>query len=398
VNRYGVPLFFLDAAGADRYIPFTMRKRKADVYHRLAAHLDDLPAGFPSTESGVEIRILKKLFTEEEAELALLLSVLPEGADSVAVRAKLSAEETDRRLEAMSRKGLVYRQEREGGTRRYSANQYVIGIWEYQVNRLRPDLIEDMDEYMPTLMTKGPWKAVPQLRVVPVNKAIPVRREILAHERAEEMVRGQKRFLVAPCICRRERTLVGEGCGKLEEACLIMGGGVDYWEQNGLGRAIDKDEALALLKRADAEGLVLQPSNAKKISNICMCCGCCCGVLRTIKKNPKPADFVSSPFRATLDSATCKDCGICLTRCPMDALMRDEAGVLRLDPDRCIGCGLCVSTCASASLVLERKPEAEQREVPATFLRTYVEMGRGRKKLKPGPLLIAWVRTKIKKH
>ena len=182
---------------------------------------------------------------------------------------------------------------------------------------------------MPTLLADGPWKKMPQLRVVPVNKAIPVRREILAHEKAEEMVRGQKRFLVAPCICRRERTLVGQGCGKLEEACLIMGGGVDYWEQNGLGRVIDRDEALALLKRADAEGLVLQPSNAKKISNICMCCGCCCGVLRTIKKHPRPAEFVSSPFRAALDPAACSDCGVCLTRCPMEALTRDDGGVLR---------------------------------------------------------------------
>jgi Na+-translocating ferredoxin:NAD+ oxidoreductase subunit B len=371
-------------------------RKNGDVYKRLAVHLDDLPAGFPSTKSGVEIRILKKLFTEEEAAFALLLSVLPESPDSVAVRARLSPEETDRRLEAMSRKGLVYRQEREDGTRRYSANQYVIGIWEYQVNRLNPDLVADMDEYMPTLLAEGPWKKMPQLRVVPVNKAIPVRREILAHERAEEMVRGQKRFLVAPCICRRERTLVGEGCGKLEEACLIMGGGVDFYQQNGLGRVIDRDEALALLKRADAEGLVLQPSNAKKISNICMCCGCCCGVLRTIKKHPRPADFVSSPFRAALDSATCTDCGVCLTRCPMDALARDEGGVLRLNPDRCIGCGLCVSTCGSGSLTLERKPDAEQRDVPATFLRTYVEMARGRKKLKAGPLLLAWLRTKIR--
>jgi Fe-S-cluster-containing hydrogenase component 2 len=80
----------------------------------------------------------------------------------------------------------------------------------------------------------------------------------------------------------------------------------------------------------------------------------------------------------------------------MDALARDEGGVLRLNPDRCIGCGLCVSTCGSGSLTLERKPDAEQRDVPATFLRTYVEMARGRKKLKAGPLLLAWLRTKIR--
>ena len=105
-----------------------------------------------------------------------------------------------------------------------------------------------------------------------------------------------------------------------------MGGGVDYYRENGIGRVIDRDEALAILKRADAEGLVLQPSNAKRIANICMCCGCCCGVLRTIKTHPRPAEFVASPFRVALDATACSDCGVCLTRCPMDALVRDDAG------------------------------------------------------------------------
>ena len=38
-----------------------------DVYTRLREHLDRLPAGFPATESGVELRILKRLFTPDEA-------------------------------------------------------------------------------------------------------------------------------------------------------------------------------------------------------------------------------------------------------------------------------------------------------------------------------------------
>ena len=48
-----------------------------DVYVRLREHLDNLPVGFPKTESGVELRILKRLFTEEEAEMAMHLSYIP---------------------------------------------------------------------------------------------------------------------------------------------------------------------------------------------------------------------------------------------------------------------------------------------------------------------------------
>ena len=188
-----------------------------------------------------------------------------------------------------------------------------------------------------------------------------------------------------------------DGCEKPVEACLVMGGGVEYYEKNGMGRIIDREEALAILKKADEAGFVLQPGNAKKVSNICMCCGCCCGVLRTIRKHPRPAEYVSSPFRASLDEATCEDCGVCLRRCPMEALSRGEReGKVRLDPGRCIGCGLCVSTCPSRSLTLVRKPDAEQRDVPATLRQTYIGMARRRGKLKPANLAKAWVRTKIK--
>src|SRR5512137_1335330 len=64
-----------------------------DVYHRLARHLDDLPGGFPSTESGVELRILQRLFTPEDAELALALTLLTEEPRVIARRAGIPIEE-----------------------------------------------------------------------------------------------------------------------------------------------------------------------------------------------------------------------------------------------------------------------------------------------------------------
>ena len=40
-----------------------------DVYRKLAKVLDTLPNGFPATESGLEIKLLQKIFTPEEADL-----------------------------------------------------------------------------------------------------------------------------------------------------------------------------------------------------------------------------------------------------------------------------------------------------------------------------------------
>ena len=59
-----------------------------DVYRELQEHLDNMPVGYPATESGVEIRILKHLFTPEEAEIALNLSALPETLGKIHRRVK----------------------------------------------------------------------------------------------------------------------------------------------------------------------------------------------------------------------------------------------------------------------------------------------------------------------
>jgi len=353
---------------------------KKDVYERLAKHLDDLPGGYPRTESGVELRILRRLFTPEEAELALKLSLIPQEARVIARKAGLSRAEAATRLEELAKKGLIYRLESLPGTPKYTAIQFAIGIWEFHVNDLSPELIRDMGEYIPTLLDLETWKKAPQLRTVPVGQSIPVAIEILAHENAEAMVRKQTKWLVAPCICRRERKMVGEGCSRLEEVCLVFGRGADFYERNGLGRKISLEETLDLLRRADEEGLVLQPSNSQKIANICCCCGCCCAVLRTIKLHPKPASIVSTAFVASTDPELCSGCETCVSRCQMAAIRIDQ-GKSIVDGDRCIGCGLCVTTCQTGSLRLVRKAAEKLPDVPKNQFEAYRKLGRVRGKL-----------------
>ena len=361
-----------------------------DIYAKLAHHLDNLPGGFPSTESGVELRILRRLFTPEEAKLAVHLTLIPEESRVIARRSKLSPEEAAGQLEEMAKKGLIFRIERKGGATLYMASQYVIGIWEYHVNDLDKDLIRDMNEYIPTLLNLDTWKKAPQLRTVPISRSLNIDREIMTYENAEELVRSQKKFVVAPCICRREAAISGHSCGKPEEVCLVFGMAADYYQKNGTGRAIDEQEALEILKKADEAGLVLQPSNAKKIVNIC----CCCQILKNIKRHPKPASLVSTPFIVSVNPETCKGCGICVERCQMEALrLEDEKVACNLD--RCIGCGLCVSTCPTGSLTLARKPEQDQPEVPKNVFEAALKLGRARGKLSPVSLIKMKVNSKI---
>ena len=146
-----------------------------DVYERLAEHLDDLPAGFPRTESGVEMRILRRLFTPGDAELALHLTLIPGEPRVIADRAKIPVEEAARRLEEMVKKGLISSIRREGKPPLYTALQFVVGFWEGQVNKLDRELAQDAEEYMLTYVDHSFWRALPQVRTIPVGKSISTR-------------------------------------------------------------------------------------------------------------------------------------------------------------------------------------------------------------------------------
>ena len=363
-------------------------------YDRLAQHLDNLPGGFPRTESGVEIRILRRLFTPEDAELAVHLTLIPEEPRVIARRAKIPVKEAARRLEEMSKKGILVGIPREGKPPLYMALQFLVGFWESQVNKLDRELIQEFEEYLPFYSDRSvEWKA-PQLRTIPVGKSISAQAEVMIYERADELVRAHKAFAVSNCICRQEQRIMGRGCIKPEESCMSFGMAASIVVGGNRGRAISKEEVLAILQRAEEAGLVLQPANAKKAAFICTCCGCCCGVLRNLKRYPKPASLVSSAFVASLHTERCKGCGACVKRCQMEAIsLSDKLAVL--DPDRCIGCGLCVSTCPTHSLSLLRKPKANQPYVPRDIMETQVKLGKARGKLGIGKMVSMQVRSKV---
>ncbi len=161
-------------------------KYSTDPHVRLAKHLDDLPGGFPPTDSGVELRILRRLFSPDEAELALHVSLIPEEARVIARRAGLGLNEAGLRLSAMGRKGLIFELTQGSGPTQYAAAQFVIGIWEFHLNDLDPELIRDFNEYLPTLA--GEALKFPQLRTIPVNRSLAPQLTVLSYEKAEALV------------------------------------------------------------------------------------------------------------------------------------------------------------------------------------------------------------------
>ncbi len=353
-----------------------------EIYKRLANRLDRLPGGFPATDSGVEIRILKRLFTPDQAELACHLTLLSETVPVIALRSGLPVEKTAALLTKMAHKGLVFK---SSDPPRYMAAQFVVGIWEYQVGHLNPGLVADMELYFPYLFDASAWQASPQMRTIPVGRSVDAGLEILPHERAEALIGKKESFVVTPCICRKEQKLIGKGCDRPLKACISFGAAESYYIETGAGRRASHDEVLEILKLADKSGLVLQTSNGRDISWICTCCGCCCGVLRNLKQYPRPAELVAAPFMARLDPSLCNGCGVCAKRCQMNALkIHDDRATL--NHDGCIGCGLCVSTCETGALVLERKPVRQQPRVPLNTATSMLRLAWKRKTTGPGDL------------
>lgn len=346
------------------------------MYESLAEHLNRMPAGFPATDSGVELRILRRLFTPDEAALAQLLTLRPEPARLIAKRSGRDPVELAAQLESMARKGLIFRL-RKGDDIRYMAAQFVIGIWEYHVNDLDPDLIRDVNEYLPHFFHPEQRGVTPQLRTIPISRALSSDHAVMPYERARKILEEQDLMVVADCICRKEHAIMGKGCDRPMESCLIFGAAAQYYLDNGLGRVIDHDEALRILDRAEASGLVLQPSNAQKAVSICTCCSCCCQILKSLKAAPSPSRYVASNYFAEVSRDRCVGCETCLDRCPMEAITMAD-GVAGVDRGRCIGCGLCVPTCSEGAIALRVKPDEERTVPPDSFSETMRRVARER--------------------
>ncbi|UCF92030.1 MAG: 4Fe-4S binding protein, partial [Desulfobacterales bacterium] len=344
-----------------------------DVYERLRARLDDLATGFPATESKVEIRILKRLFAEEEAELFLQLAPFLEAPDDVAQRLNREPEEIRAMMEQMARKGLLFRK-RKDALVRYAAVPYVVGIYEFQVKSMDPELARDHEAYFETAFGRRIQTfKTPVLRTIPINRQLVADWPVAPYEDVLAIIDNQERIAIAPCICRTEAKLTERECDKPLENCFSFGSHADYYVENGMGRYITREQAREIVINNERAGLVMQPFNSQKVGGMCSCCGDCCGVLRSLKMQPVPAGAVQSNYFARVDEGECTGCETCLDRCQMEAVDVTD-GIAAVNRERCIGCGLCVTTCPTAAIRLSKKAKEQLYEPPQTGAETYLRI------------------------
>lgn len=336
-----------------------------DVYNKLAQKLDGLPNGFPATESGVELRILQKIFTPEEAEMALKIRPIPEPAEAIAERLGKPLAEMEAVLENMVKKGQIGSAKIKG-QQVYMFVPFVVGVFEFQLERLDKELADLMEEYAPSLMpTLGGVRPALMRVVVPVNAQIDGQHQVHVYEDVRQILGKAKSFQVNECICRKEHAIQGSSCKHPSEVCLAFANSEGAFDNSPRGRVITLQDALDVVAKAEESGLVHATYNVESGQMfMCNCCSCCCGIIRGMKSFNAPHLMAKSNYRASIAADTCAACGTCADeRCPMEAIVEDD-GVYTVQEERCIGCGVCASTCPTESITLIRKPESPE-DAPA---------------------------------
>ena len=331
-----------------------------DIYRKLAKVLDRLPQGFPATESGVEMKLLKKVFTPEEADLFCDLKMTPETAEQIAERTGRSLDRFSETLNSMGLRGLA-EMEPTGDGVLFSINQW-LWIHDEQVPSQDEEFAALSDAYLPTFMKQLMENNPTFHRTIPVETQIADSRETMSFNSLSKLLEGHQTFATHDCVCRKEKRMIGQGCDFTAGGCLSISREPGAFDDIPGFKLISKEQAHELLLKSEEDGLVHQVSNTiGDQTYICNCCGCCCQFLAHVNRANMPDNWalVNSNFYAEIDADGCTACGVCRDeRCQVNAIS-EGAGAYLVAKRKCIGCGLCASTCPAEAIRMVMKKQEE---------------------------------------
>jgi NAD-dependent dihydropyrimidine dehydrogenase PreA subunit len=338
------------------------------LYRDLQIHLDKQTIGFPATDSGSDIALLKQLFTPTQAEITMMLTYKSEPLEQIQERAKKigkSPEETERLLNATAARGVIGFKLKDG-RKEYRTIPYVVGMIEAAVITTPAESLPALGAAHAKYSEDGLfWKAfintkVPQMRTIPIQKSITPKHHIGSYDEIRKIIETTTDpIVILECVCRQGAEKRGTPCKQTtrKETCMAFRDAARMLAASGkFGRQISKEEALEIMQKNQDEGLVLQPTNYQNPDAICSCCGCCCGLLKLHKFIPNPVSHWATNFFAEVNPELCTGCGECEQRCQVGAMkLDDDKKITTVDLTRCLGCGLCVEACPVDAIELQNK-------------------------------------------
>ena len=345
------------------------------IYRELQKAIDKrMPIGFPATDDGKELHLLKLLFRPEEAKIAIFLRALPESLKKIHRKVNkkgisIALDELEEILDKLVEKGAIMGgallNNKEKNIKNYSLAQWALGMYEFQLGRMTKEFAELAYKYnLGTFYQEFFRKDTPtQWHTIPIEKSLTPEHHVGTYDNIREIIMNKvEKIALIDCVCRQQHDLLEESCklSDVRRCCVSFNDNAEATIEDGNGKEVSKEEFFDILNKYQKEGFILQPSNTQNPNGMCICCGCCCQILRMVKQFPRPAEYYFSNFYAQSDPELCNGCETCLKRCQMDAItmVDDKSSV---DLDRCIGCGNCVATCGMKAMSLYKK---EKEVVP----------------------------------
>jgi len=331
----------------------------AKLYHDLAKHLDQGVMGAPPASS--LIKILKLLFSEEEARVAVALPNSDVSLEEAKELLPVFSKRIEEILERMADQGTVFTGKKPGKDKKYRLFFESLGGWldspfwsgknAKLLQRIGPLWLKYRQEGLGEECARG----TPLMRVIPIETSFKDKSQVLSFDELKKMIERQSFLSVADCSCRLMTRYAGKGCDHLLETCLHFGPMGRYLVDHNMARQITKEKALEITVEADREGLVHLAENIDGyLATVCNCCSCCCSFLN-VARELHLNTFSVSNYTVEVNDETCRACGNCQDRCPMHIHAVDGKDRLIIDENLCMGCGVCISACEENARALVRR-------------------------------------------
>ncbi len=364
-------------------------------YSTLVDRLNLYPQGAPP--SALLFKILKMLFSEQEAKLASVMPIKPFTAEKASRIWKMDLINTRKILDELAGRAILLDIEQNGASV-YALPPPMAGFFEFSLMRVRNDIDQKIlselfyeylnveEDFIKDLFTVGQT----QLGRTFVNEPALSKEnalQVLDYERASEVINKASHRGVGICYCRHKMQHLDRACDAPQEICLTFNTTAASLIKHGCAHSIDKDECLDLLQIAYEHNLVQFGENVREQVNfICNCCGCCCEAMITARRFAILNPVHTTNFIPVVTESDCNGCGKCVATCPVEAMtlvsandpVKPKMKMAKLDEDICLGCGVCVRTCSKNSINLISRPKRVITPLNGTHRAVLMAIERGK--------------------